>query len=124
MSRYKLTIQYDGTPYRGWQRQEGLPTVQQAIEEAMETFVRHPVTVFAAGRTDTGVHGLGQVVHVDLEDEWPVWKIAEATNGILKRAGHPVAVIEAEKAGDDFDARFSAVKRHYRYRISSTVQPI
>jgi len=117
MPRYKLKIEYDGTPYRGWQRQEGLPTVQQAIEDAMAEFTRHPVAVYAAGRTDTGVHALGQVVHTDLEAEWPSWKIAEATNGLLKNAGHPVAVLEAEPVSDDFDARFSATKRHYRYRI-------
>ncbi len=117
MPRYKLTIEYDGTPYRGWQRQDGLSTVQQALEDAMAEFARHPVTVFAAGRTDTGVHGLGQIVHVDLEAEWPPWKIAEATNGLLRLSNHPVAVLEAERVGDEFDARFSANKRHYRYRI-------
>ena len=69
MPRYKLTIEYDGTPYRGWQRQDGFPSVQQALEEAIAEFTRHPVTLFAAGRTDTGVHALGQVAHVDLETE-------------------------------------------------------
>lgn len=117
MPRYKLKIEYDGTPYCGWQRQDGLPSVQQALEEAMEEFARHPVIVFAAGRTDTGVHGLGQVVHVDLRAEWNPWKIVEAANGLLKLANHPVAVIAAEAVAEDFDARFSAVKRHYRYRI-------
>lgn len=117
MPRYKLTIEYDGTPYKGWQRQDGLPSVQQALEDAMSEFARHPVTVFAAGRTDTGVHGLGQVVHVDLESEWPLFKIAEAANGLLRLNHHPVSVIRAENAPDDFDARFSAIKRHYRYRI-------
>lgn len=117
MPRYKLTIEYDGTPYRGWQRQDGFPTVQGALEEAMEKFARHPVTVFAAGRTDTGVHGLGQIVHVDLHAEWNPWKIVEASNGLLKLANHPVAVLAAEKASDEFDARFSAKQRHYRYRI-------
>ncbi len=117
MPRYKLTLEYDGTPYKGWQRQDGLPSVQQAIEEAMAEFTRHPVTVFAAGRTDVGVHALGQIIHVDLEADWTPFKIVDATNGLLKLAGQPVAVISAEKAADDFDARFSAVKRHYRYRI-------
>ena len=117
MPRYKLTIEYDGTPYKGWQRQDGLPSVQQALEEAMSEFVRHPVSVFAAGRTDAGVHGLGQVIHVDLEAEWPLFKIAEAANGLLRLNNHPVSVIRVETADDDFDARFSATKRHYRYRI-------
>ncbi|MGB7335184.1 MAG: tRNA pseudouridine synthase A, partial [Salaquimonas sp.] len=117
MPRYKLQIEYDGTPYKGWQAQDGLPTVQQAIQTAMAEFVRHPVTVFAAGRTDAGVHGLGQIIHVDLEAEWPLFKILEATNGLLRLKNHPISVIKAEHAEPDFDARFSAVKRHYRYRI-------
>ena len=117
MPRYKLTIEYDGTPYKGWQAQDGLPTIQQAIENAMSEFVRHKVTIFAAGRTDAGVHALGQVVHVDLEAEWKHFKIAEATNGILKLNNHPVSVVKVENAAVDFDARFSALKRHYRYRI-------
>jgi len=117
MPRYKLQIEYDGTPYRGWQAQDGLPTVQGTIQSAMAEFARRPVTVFGAGRTDAGVHGLGQIVHVDLENEWPLYKIAEATNGLLKLHGHPISVIKVEQATPDFDARFSAVKRHYRYRI-------
>lgn len=117
MPRYKLQIEYDGTLYKGWQRQDGLQTVQQAVEEAMAEFARHPVTIFAAGRTDAGVHGLGQIVHVDLEREWKPFKIIEATNGLLKLAGHPIAVIAAETVSEDFEARFSATKRHYRYRI-------
>jgi len=117
MPRYKLTIEYDGTPYRGWQAQDGLTTIQQAIETAITEFARHPVTVFAAGRTDAGVHALGQIAHVDLEEEWPEWKIAEATNGLLKLAGHPVAILKVETVSDEFDARFSATKRHYVYRI-------
>ncbi|MGB7288051.1 MAG: tRNA pseudouridine(38-40) synthase TruA [Salaquimonas sp.] len=117
MPRYKLQIEYDGTPYKGWQAQDGLPTVQQAIQTAMAEFVRHPVTVFAAGRTDAGVHGLGQIIHVDLEAEWPLFKILEATNGLLRLKNHPISVIKSEHAEPDFDARFSAVKRHYRYRI-------
>ena len=117
MPRYKLTIEYDGTPYRGWQRQDGFPSVQQALEEAIAEFTRHPVTLFAAGRTDTGVHALGQVAHVDLETEWRPEKIAEASNGLLKLNSHTVAVLACEKVADDFDARFSARRRHYRYLI-------
>ncbi len=117
MPRYKLKIEYDGTPYKGWQRQEGLLTVQQSVEDAMAEFVRHPVTLFAAGRTDAGVHGLGQIVHVDLDREWETFKIIEAANGLLRLRNHPVAVVSAEPVSGDFDARFSATKRHYRYRI-------
>jgi tRNA pseudouridine38-40 synthase len=117
MPRYKLTVEYDGTPFVGWQRQENGFSVQQALEEALFRFTRQQVTVFAAGRTDTGVHALGQVVHVDLEREWAAEKVAEAANGTLKFAGHPVAVLEAERVPDSFDARFSARSRRYRYRI-------
>ncbi len=117
MPRYRLTIEYDGTPFFGWQRQDGLMTVQQALEEAIAQFARHRVTVFGAGRTDTGVHGLGQVIHIDLERAWDPAKIAEAANGILKQADHPVAVLDAELAPENFDARFSAKSRSYRYRI-------
>jgi len=124
MPRYRLQIEYDGTPYHGWQRQENLSTVQQAIEEAMEEFTQHEVTVFAAGRTDTGVHALGQVIHVDLEKDWKPEKVQEATNGLLKLASHPVCVITVAKTADDFDARFSAIKRAYRYRIINRVAPL
>ena len=108
MQRVVLGIESMGAHYKGWQRQDGLPTVQGAIEEAMAEFARHPVTVFAAGRTDAGVHGLGQVVHVDLEAEWPLFKIAEATNGLLRLNSHPISVIKAEDAEPDFDARLNA----------------
>jgi tRNA pseudouridine38-40 synthase len=117
MPRYKLTIEYDGTPFVGWQRQANGLSVQQALEEAIFRFTRQEVTVFAAGRTDTGVHALGQVVHIDLADEWAAEKVAEAANGTLKFAGHPVAVLNAELVPDSFDARFSARSRRYRYRI-------
>lgn len=117
MPRYRLTIEYDGTPFFGWQRQAGLMSVQQALEEAIAKFTGEEVTVFAAGRTDTGVHGLGQVIHIDLSKEWPAAKVGEALNGVLKFAGHPVAVLDAALAAPSFDARFSARRRSYRYRI-------
>jgi len=124
MPRYKLTIEYDGMPYKGWQKQEGLPSVQEAVEAAMEEFARHKVTVFAAGRTDAGVHARGQVVHVDLEKCWKTDKVQEATNGLLKIAGHPIAVLGVEEVDDDFDARFSARFRSYRYRIINRRAPL
>jgi len=117
MARYKLTIEYDGTPYHGWQRQDGLPSVQGTVETAFEQFTRHATVIFGAGRTDTGVHALGQVAHVDLRESWSLDKIREAANGILKLNGQPVAIISVKTVADDFDARFSAKKRHYRYRI-------
>lgn len=117
MPRYRLTLEYDGTPFFGWQRQEEFSSVQQAVEEALEQMAQHPVTVFAAGRTDTGVHALGQVIHCDLDADWRPEKVSEAANGILKLHGHPVAVLACEAAAPDFDARFSARRRHYRYRI-------
>ncbi len=124
MPRYKMTIEYDGTPYYGWQRQDNFPSVQQAIEEAMAKFAQHPVTVFAAGRTDAGVHATGQVVHVDLEREWKPAKVQEATNGLLKVEGHPISAISVEQVDGEFDARFSAVHRAYRYRIINRVAPL
>ena len=124
MPRYKLTIEYDGSPYHGWQRQDGFISVQQAIEEAIQQFARHPVSVFAAGRTDTGVHALGQVIHVDFEIEWPSWKIQEAANGILKQNNHPVSVVDCEPVSNDFNARFSAKRRYYRYRIINRLGPL
>ena len=124
MPRYKLTIEYDGMPYRGWQRQEGLATIQDAIEKAMSQFAQHEVTVFGAGRTDAGVHARGQVIHVDFEKTWKTDKIQEATNGLLKLAGHPISVLKVEEAADDFDARFSAKFRSYRYRIINRRAPL
>lgn len=115
MPRYKLTIEYDGGPFVGWQRQANGPSVQQAIEEAIRAFSGETVAVKGAGRTDAGVHALGQVAHVDLTGEWTADTVRDAVNAHLRPA--PVAVLAAEAASDGFDARFSAVKRHYLYRI-------
>jgi tRNA pseudouridine38-40 synthase len=124
MPRYRLTLEYDGTDFAGWQRQKGQMSVQQALEEAIEQFCRHSVRCFAAGRTDAGVHARGQVVHLDLEKEWDAHKIREAANGILQEKGHAAAVVECTKADEKFDARFSARKRHYRYRIIDRRAPL
>lgn len=115
MPRYKLTIEYDGTPFSGWQRQENAPSVQQAIEEAMERFAGEPVRLRCAGRTDAGVHALGQVAHVDLSREFRTDTVRDATNVHLRPS--PVTVLSAELAAPDFDARISAKRRHYRFRI-------
>jgi tRNA pseudouridine38-40 synthase len=115
MPRYKLTIEYDGGPFVGWQRQANGPSVQQRIEEAVLAFSGETVVVKGAGRTDTGVHALGQVAHIDLARDWPADTVRDAVNAHLRPA--PVVILAAEAVGDDFDARFSAVKRHYLYRI-------
>jgi tRNA pseudouridine38-40 synthase len=124
MPRYRLTIEYDGTQYFGWQRQTGFISVQQALEEAFVQFARHEVTFFGAGRTDSGVHALGQTAHVDLDREWPAEKIVEAANGILRLRDHRIAIIACSKVAPEFDARFSARKRHYYYRIINRRAPL
>ena len=115
MPRYKLTIEYDGTPFVGWQVQGVGVSVQGVLTDAIAAFCGHAVKVAGAGRTDAGVHALGQVAHVDLGKEWRADRVRDAVNAHLRP--HPVAVLSAEKAADDFDARFSAKKRHYCYRI-------
>ncbi len=115
MPRYRLTLEYDGTPFSGWQRQADQPSVQQVIEAAIEKMSGEQVTIQAAGRTDAGVHALGQVVSFDLSREWEPFRIREALNFHTKP--HPVAVIEAAAVPDSFEARFSAIARHYEYRI-------
>jgi len=115
MPRYKLTIEYDGTPFAGWQVQAGLPTIQGVLMEAFQRFCGEAVQVSGAGRTDAGVHASGQVAHVDLAREWRTDTVRDAMTAQLRP--HPVAVLKAERAADDFDARFSATRRHYLYRI-------
>ncbi len=115
MPRYKLTLEYDGTPFVGWQRQENGPSVAGALAEAIERFAGERPDVSGAGRTDAGVHALGQVAHVDLEKEWDADTVRDALNAHLRP--RPIAVIAAERAAGDFHARFSATARHYRYRI-------
>jgi len=115
MSRYKLTIEYDGTPFIGWQAQDNGISVQGVLTDAIAAFAGERVVVAGAGRTDTGVHALGQVAHIDLAKEWDVGNVRDAINFHLRP--QPVAVLAAEQVAADFDARFSAVKRHYLYRI-------
>jgi tRNA pseudouridine38-40 synthase len=115
MPRYKLTIEYDGTPFVGWQIQDNGVSVQGALTDAVTAFSGERTTVAGAGRTDTGVHALGQVAHVDLSKDWDSETVRDALNYHLRP--HPVAVLAAERVGNDFDARFSAIKRHYRYRL-------
>ena len=121
MPRYKLTIEYDGGPFVGWQRQENGRSVQQAIEEAVLAFSREEPVVKGAGRTDAGVHALGQVAHLDLAREWSADTVRDALNAHLRP--EPVAILSAERVGEEFDARFSARKRHYLYRICDRRAP-
>lgn len=115
MPRYKLTIEYDGTPFAGWQAQAELATVQSVLSEAFLRFCGERVHVAGAGRTDAGVHATGQVAHVDLSRDWRPDVVRDAMTAQLRP--HPVAVLAAERVGPEFDARFSATKRHYVYRI-------
>ena len=115
MQRYKITIEYDGRPYFGWQRQDGQPSVQQALEEAATKLDGAPVLMQGAGRTDRGVHATGQVAHFDLQTPRPIRKIADALNFHLRPAA--VAVVKAEEVAPDWSARFAATLRAYRYVI-------
>jgi tRNA pseudouridine38-40 synthase len=115
MPRYKLTIEYDGRPFVGWQIQDNGLSVQGVLAAAAEAFCGEKVGISGAGRTDAGVHALGQVGHVDLTKDWDVETVRDALNAHLRP--HPVAIISAEKVEPIFDARFSAVRRHYLYRI-------
>jgi tRNA pseudouridine38-40 synthase len=121
MPRYKLTIEYDGTPYVGWQRQNNGPSVQQALEDAIAAMTGGSVIVSGAGRTDAGVHALGQVAHVDLAREWRTDVVRDGMNAHLRSGA--VTVLSCESVGGDFDARFSAVKRHYLYIILNRRAP-
>ncbi|MDP3737778.1 MAG: tRNA pseudouridine(38-40) synthase TruA [Hyphomonadaceae bacterium] len=115
MPRYKLTLEYDGGAFAGWQRQDNAPSIQQALEEAAEAFDGAPVTVVGAGRTDAGVHALGQVAHLDLAKPIRAGKVRDALNAHLRP--HAIAVLEAADATPEFHARFDATGRSYFYRI-------
>jgi len=115
MPRYKLVLEYDGTPFVGWQVQDNGTSVQGVITDAIAAFTGERVTVSGAGRTDAGVHALGQVAHVDLAKDWDDETVRDAINAHLRP--HPVAVLTAERVDEDFDARFSAIRRHYLFRI-------
>ncbi len=115
MTRYKLTLEYDGAGFVGWQRQDNGPSVQAALEAAVLGFCGEAVSAQGAGRTDAGVHALGQVAHIDLDEPADAGTLRDALNAHLKPAA--VAVLAAEVVADDFHARFSALERAYRYRI-------
>ena len=122
MHRYKLILEYDGTPFVGWQMQENGPSVQGALARAIEAFSGEVVVPRGAGRTDAGVHALGQTAHMDLVKDWQPDKIRDALNAQLRP--DPISVLACERAREDFDARFSAVARHYLYRIIDRRAPL
>lgn len=121
MQRWKLTLEYDGRPFVGWQRQDNGPSVQECLERAAETLDGRPVMVQGAGRTDSGVHALAQVAHLDLAKPLRADQVRDALNHHLKP--NPVAILSAEAVGDDFHARFSATGRAYLYRILNRRAP-
>jgi tRNA pseudouridine38-40 synthase len=121
MPRYRLTIEYDGRPYHGFQAQAGLASVQGAIERAVEAFCGQTLRLQAAGRTDAGVHATGQVIHLDLEKPWRPEVVRDALNAHL--VPEPVVVLDAQVAPDGWHARFSATKRRYLYRILNRKSP-
>lgn len=124
MPRYRMTVEYDGTPYVGWQRQENGPSAQAAIENAILSLTGETVRIRGAGRTDAGVHALGQVIHADLMRTWPPHTLRNALNAHLGMAGERVAIVEVAEVDESFDARFSAHRRHYLYRIISRKAPL
>jgi tRNA pseudouridine38-40 synthase len=123
MPRYKLVVEYDGTPYVGWHWQENGPSVQAALEAALLAFCGETLRAQCAGRTDAGVHATHQVVNVDLGRGWRADTVRDAVNAKLKLAGEAVAVLSAEEVPETFNARASAVKRHYLYRILNRRAP-
>ena len=121
MTRYRMTVEYDGGGYVGWQRQENGPSIQAALEDAVFAYSGEAARVFGAGRTDAGVHALGQVAHVDLARPGGADTLRSAVNAHLRN--QPIAVVEAAEVDGGFDARFSATKRVYLYRILNRRPP-
>ncbi len=122
MPRYALLIEYHGAPFAGWQRQPDQPSVQGAIEAALARLEKGEHNIAGAGRTDAGVHAMGQVAHCDLVQDWDPFRLSEALNYHLKPA--PVAIIKASRVADDWHARFSATERRYLFRLISRRAPL
>ncbi|WP_420395871.1 tRNA pseudouridine(38-40) synthase TruA [Nioella sp.] len=122
MPRFALLIEYDGRPFSGWQRQPDRPSVQGAIEEALSRLEQDVPSIATAGRTDAGVHALGQVAHCDLARDWDLFRLTEAVNYHLKP--RPVAVVAAARVSDDWHARFSALERQYVFRLIARRAPL
>lgn len=121
MPRYKLLVEYDGTPFAGWQAQSNAPSVQGTIEAAVLAVAGEATRIRGAGRTDKGVHASGQVAHLDLAKAWSPRRLGDAINALLRPA--PIAILDVELVADGFDARFSAVNRVYRYVILNRRAP-
>jgi len=121
MKRFKLTIEYEGTPFCGWQRQDGLPTVQGTLESAFHDFLEEPITLWGSGRTDAGVHAKGQVAHVDISKDYTPFEIQGAVNERLRLI--PISLLKVEEASPTFHARFSATMRAYEYKILNRRAP-
>jgi tRNA pseudouridine38-40 synthase len=122
MTRFRLIVEYDGSPFMGWQRQAHGPSVQQSIEEAIQAITNEQVTIHAAGRTDAGVHALAMTAHVDLDREISPFRLADGINAKLRP--RPIAILKAEIAPPDFHARFSCIGRRYIYRIANRRAPL
>ena len=122
MPRYKLTLEYDGTPFVGWQMQDNGPSVQGRLVQAIKAFSGEDAIPRGAGRTDAGVHAREQVAHLDLAKDWAIDKVRDALNAHLRP--DPISVLACELAAGDFDARLSATARHYRYRIVTRRGPL
>ena len=122
MTRFRLTVEYDGRPFMGWQRQAHGPSVQQAIEEAIASVTGEDVTLHAAGRTDAGVHGLAMTAHADIARAITPFRLSEAINARLRP--QPVAIIGCDTVSEEWHARFSCIGRHYRYRIVNRRAPL
>lgn len=121
MPRYRITLEYDGRGFVGWQRQDNGLGVQETVENAVNAFSGEQTLVYSAGRTDAGVHATGQVAHVDLKKDWPEDTVRDALNFHLKE--HAVSILSASRVDDEFHARFSAVSRSYLYRILNRRPP-
>lgn len=121
--RYKLTVEYDGTNLLGWQRQPDGPSAQEYLETVLALLSGEKTEIPSAGRTDAGVHALGQVCHIDFNRAMETWKIRDAFNAHLRDLGAPVIVLDVEKVDDDFHSRFSAIGRGYIYRILNRRPP-
>ena len=115
MTRWRLTVEYDGGPFMGWQRQDHGPSVQQTLEEALQRMTGEPAQVLAAGRTDAGVHALAMAAHVDVMTSLTPHRLREGLNALVRP--QPVSVLEVETVADDWHARFSCIGRRYRYRV-------
>jgi tRNA pseudouridine38-40 synthase len=124
MPRFRMTVEYEGTSYVGWQKQDNGHSVQSALQNSILSLTGETVLVRGAGRTDSGVHARGQVVHADLSRDWEPNKLRNALNAYLMVAKEKVSVIDVQAVDDTFDARFSAIKRHYLYRIISRPSPL